>query len=45
MEHRAGHFIEIGTLDKNLNINGKSYKEVLKPIGKDKKNLFRIFYL
>jgi hypothetical protein len=37
MEHRAGHFIEIGTLDKNLNINGKSYKEVLKPIGKDKK--------
>ena len=37
MEHRAGHFIEIGTLDKNLNINGKSYKEILKPIGKDKK--------
>ena len=37
MEHRAGHFIEIGTLDKNLNKNGKSYKEILKPIGKDKK--------
>jgi hypothetical protein len=37
MEHRAGHFIEIGTLDKNLVKNGKSYKEILKPIGKDKK--------
>ena len=37
MQHRAGHFIEIGTLDKNLNKNGKSYKEILKPIGKDKK--------
>ena len=37
MEHRAGHFIEIGTLDKNLNKNGKSYKEILEPIGKDKK--------
>ena len=38
MEHRAGHFIEIGTLDKNLNKNGKSFKEILKPIGKDKKS-------
>ena len=37
MEHRAGHFIEIGTLDKNLKQNGKSFKEILKPIGKDKK--------
>jgi len=38
MQHRAGHFIEIGTLDKNLKINGKSFKEILKPIGKDKKS-------
>tara|TARA_R110000782_G_scaffold59562_2_gene123563 strand:+ start:498 stop:4184 length:3687 start_codon:yes stop_codon:yes gene_type:complete len=37
MEHRAGHFIEVGTLNKNLVENGKSYKEILKPIGKDKK--------
>jgi hypothetical protein len=38
MQHRAGHFIEIGTLDKNLKVNGKSFKKVLKPIGKDKKS-------
>ena len=38
MQHRAGHFIEIGTLDKNLKTNGKSFKEILKPIGKDKKS-------
>jgi len=38
MQHRAGHFIEIGTLNKNLKVNGKSFKEVLKPIGKDKKS-------
>jgi hypothetical protein len=38
MEHRAGHFIEVGTLDKNLKQNGKSFKEILKPIGKDKKS-------
>jgi hypothetical protein len=37
MEHRAGHFIEIGTLDKNLTTNGKSFKQILKPIGKSKK--------
>ena len=38
MQYRAGHFIEIGTLDKNLKTNGKSFKEILKPIGKDKKS-------
>ena len=38
MEHRAGHFIEVGTLNKNLVQNGKSFKEILKPIGKDKKS-------
>ena len=38
MQHRAGHFIEIGTLNKNLKINGKSFKEILKPVGKDKKS-------
>ena len=38
MEHRAGHFIEVGTLNKNLVQNGKSFKEILKPIAKDKKS-------